>query len=107
MAIGTCVYVLWLLLYVCKKTKENKKNDEEIKQTFSFISRECLKQFSSNLVCGLLVVKDISTSKIVLFRKDSIELQIMFSSSCQYSHGIVCQLELHDILPCVLIGTLT
>ena len=41
----------------------------------SRISRELLKRFRSNLVCGVLKLAGVSTAKIVLFNQSSTELR--------------------------------
>ena len=65
---------------------------------------DCVKQSCSNLVCGVLKVKDVCSIKMIPIREGSSELHVCFVSSCKYTHCVVHQLFwLHDTLLCVLI----
>ena len=80
---------------MCDKRKKIKKKTktEKLSQFLgSRISRVSVKRFRSNLECGVLKLKGMSTAKIVLFHQGSTELatevrKLRFLSSCQYTHG--------------------
>ena len=100
---GNQIMSFHLMVTLTPEWKEEK--NEKTKPIFEkSISQKCPAQFSYNLECGVLIVEGVSTAKVVRFRWRSLYMIIALFSSCQYTHGVACQLlGLHDTLQCVLI----